>query len=266
MFRPNSILINSNGLISNAYHNSKNKTAVIYCKGGPDFGDNGQTEIFSKVSADLGISVIIPDYFGSGRSTGNQFSIKSCVHSINQLEEVLLNNIEVLDCWNNNYFKFNIQKVVLMGHSWGGSIAALYPKFYEHSKINKIGLAAGALDYSSTSHDENGGESDEDFWQQIKNGWLEYYRNIEDSDWKDLILHRNKQHSPLNNVEPLLNKRILICHGRNDEIILHKRSEDFYNKLVENKMNPNLVILKIRDDKDHFGIINKELFKMINEL
>lgn len=248
-------------VVGYAYHNEGNKTAILVCKGGPAMGDDGNSEFYSKVSSKLGASVLVPDYIGSGRSAGKQFSIKSSTQTVAQLEELIFNNQLFQNCWEFKQQKLNIQNIILLGSSWGGTVAGLYFHFNPKSRIKNVVFSAGVLDYDSKAHFMHGGESDEEFWRQILLGWKYYYRNIEHSNWKDLVLSYDKTLNPISQQKTLQQKNILLLHGTKDNVVSWKRSKEYYDTFL--KQFPDATITLKLFKKSHRSIKNMRSFRYL---
>lgn len=264
MFYKNSLQFKYKDVVGSAYHNKGNARAIIYCKGGPSMGDNGQNKLCSELSSKHKISVIIPDYIGSGRSGGDICSIENCCKTVQQCEELLLNNEPFLNCWENKQQQFNVDKILLLAHSWGGTMAALHFKFYPNSKISDIALIAGEMDYDVDGHKKYGGESDAEYWVQMLNGWSNYYRNIATSNWKDLVLGIDRINNPLDNVKVMETKHIYLIHGVYDEVISPQRTKNYFNAIK--KVFPAKKDLTIKMYKrSHFNIINPRMFSYLIE-
>src|SRR3990167_7002200 len=122
----NSIQFKYKDVVGAAYHNKGNEAGVIFCAGGPFMGDNGMNPLFSEISKEHGISIIVPDYLGSGRSGKDIFDIKNSVETIAQCEEFLVGNKSFRNCWENTDEKLNLNEIFIVGHSWGGTMASLY--------------------------------------------------------------------------------------------------------------------------------------------
>jgi acetyl esterase/lipase len=259
----NSIQFKFKDVVGSVYHNEGNKTGVIFCAGGPFMGDNGMNPLFSEIAKELGISIIVPDYLGSGRSGKEIFDIKNSVETIAQCEEFLFDRKSFKNCWENRDETLSFEEIILVGHSWGGTMCSLYFKFFPQSKIQKAVFLAGALDYDEFVTQEYGGETDEEFWQQIQNGWTYYYRNILNSDWKDLVLGTSKENNPLHNTTYLKGRKIFLIHGSKDNIISSDRSKIFYEKYVKQNGEEN-ISFKV-EPLDHHTILGKETFVKIKD-
>lgn len=259
----NSIQFKFKDTVGSIYHNEGNKAGAIFCAGGPFMGDNGMNPLFSEVSKEFGISIIVPDYLGSGRSGKEIFDIKNSVETIAQCEEFLYEKKPFKNCWENTDQTLSFDQIFLTGHSWGGTMVSLFFKFFPNSQIKKVGIMAGALDYDEFTTKEYGGETDQEFWDQIQNGWTYYYRNILNSDWKDLILGSSKENNPLNNIQHLKDRKILLLHGSQDEIISSDRSKIFYERCIKYN-GPENIKFEIWN-MDHHSILGKESFTKIRD-
>jgi proline iminopeptidase len=130
-----SFFANSQNLYIKTYGNEKNKP-VIFIHGGP----SGNSTLFESTTAqklaELGFYVIIYDRRGEGRSADPdaKFTYKEAFQDLNFILK-----------------KYNLKKVTLIGHSFGGLVATLYTAKYPE-KVNTLVLA-GALFSQQETYD-----------------------------------------------------------------------------------------------------------------
>lgn len=249
-YMKNGIQFAYQGVVGYVYHDPGNTKAIIWCQGGPSMGDDGKDDVFSELSAKHGVSVVVPDYLGSGRSAGQAFTIQRAVQTIAICEEFLVHDKPVVDCWKNTKVQLGVKEVMLFGHSWGATMAALYPRFYPETSIDRIAFLAGVMEYNPQGHERWGGESDADFWQQMMNGWTHYYRGIAESDWKDLVIGGDKTYDPMQNLQALQGKHVQVVHGKQDDVIAYQRSKVYAKKLEEVGVDLELTLT----EDDHMGV------------
>ena len=127
LFNCFAIIINAQTIYSNAYGNPNNPP-IIYIHGGP----RGNATLFegttAQTLADKGYYVIVYDRRGEGRSkdTNAKFTFQESANDLNYLIN-----------------KYNLSKVTLIGHSFGGIVATLYTK-NNTEKVEKL-ILVGAL-------------------------------------------------------------------------------------------------------------------------
>src|SRR5688500_10509205 len=111
---PNIILIKIKQVVGYLYLPDRpNGTAVIWCKGGPSLGDNGNSDLWPFLKR-KNITLFIPDYIGYCRSDG-KFDFKSCIETITESEKFLNGDIEALDTLTGEKLKSKIKKMILVG-------------------------------------------------------------------------------------------------------------------------------------------------------
>lgn len=130
-----SFLINGQNLYIKTYGNKENK-AIIFIHGGP----SGNSTLFEGTTAqklaNKGFYVLVYDRRGEGRSTDPdaKFTYQEAFQDLNSILK-----------------KYNLKKVTLIGHSFGGLVATLYTAKYPE-KVNTLVLA-GALFSQQETYD-----------------------------------------------------------------------------------------------------------------
>lgn len=120
-------------LYSKTFGDPKN-TAVLYLHGGPGYNAASFEISTAQKLADNGFYVVIYDRRGEGRSAdpNSKFTFEETFDDINDLLK-----------------KYYLQKVNLIGHSFGGVIAALYSK-KNPEKVNSITLIGAPVSLQET--------------------------------------------------------------------------------------------------------------------
>jgi len=130
-----SIFANGQGLYIKTYGNKENKT-IVFIHGGP----SGNSTLFEGTTAqklaDKGFYVIVYDRRGEGRSTDPdaKFTYKEAFQDLNSILK-----------------KYDLKKVTLIGHSFGGLVATLYTAKYPQNVSSLI--LAGALFSQQETYD-----------------------------------------------------------------------------------------------------------------
>jgi proline iminopeptidase len=130
-----SIFANGQNLYIKTYGNKENK-ALIFIHGGP----SGNSTLFEGTTAqklaDKGFYVLVYDRRGEGRSADPEakFTYEEAFQDLNFILK-----------------KYNLKKVTLIGHSFGGLVATLYTAKYPE-KVNSLVLA-GALFSQQETYD-----------------------------------------------------------------------------------------------------------------
>lgn len=130
-----SFLINGQSLYIKTYGNKENKT-IVFIHGGP----SGNSTLFEGTTAqklaNKGFYVLVYDRRGEGRSLDPhaKFTYQEAFQDLNSILK-----------------KYNLKKVTLIGHSFGGLVATLYTAKYPE-KVNTLVLA-GALFAQQETYD-----------------------------------------------------------------------------------------------------------------
>lgn len=130
-----SIFANGQNLYIKTYGKKENKT-IVFIHGGP----SGNSTLFEATTvqklADKGFYVIVYDRRGEGRSADPdaKFTYQEAFQDLNFILK-----------------KYNLKKVTLIGHSFGGLVATLYTAKYPE-KVNSLVLA-GALFSQQETYD-----------------------------------------------------------------------------------------------------------------
>ena len=130
-----SFLINGQNLYIKTYGNKENK-AIIFIHGGP----SGNSTLFEGTTAqklaNKGFYVLVYDRRGEGRSsdTHAKFTYQEAFQDLNSILK-----------------KYDLKKVTLIGHSFGGLVATLYTAKYPQNVSNLI--LAGALFSQQETYD-----------------------------------------------------------------------------------------------------------------
>lgn len=130
-----SIFANGQNLYIKTYGNKENK-AIVFIHGGP----SGNSTLFEATTAqklaDKGFYVLVYDRRGEGRSADPdaKFTYKEAFQDLNFILK-----------------KYNLKKVTLIGHSFGGLVATLYTEKYPQNVSSLI--LAGALFSQQETYD-----------------------------------------------------------------------------------------------------------------
>jgi len=130
-----SIFANGQSLYIKTYGNKENKT-IVFIHGGP----SGNSTLFEATTAqklaDKGFYVIVYDRRGEGRSADPdaKFTYQEAFQDLNSILK-----------------KYDLKKVTLIGHSFGGLVATLYTAKYPQNVSNLI--LAGALFSQQETYD-----------------------------------------------------------------------------------------------------------------
>ena len=142
-------LVNTNEVFGYLYLPTGSiKAVVILAKGGPSFSDDGKNKVWP-VCKKNNVALFVPDYLGSGRSAGGNFSMKNCLETLQLSEEALVGKQNWLDTYSGNKFQVKFTNIILVGSSWGGSIAPFYFNYNPQTVIEKLGLFSPVTEWNS---------------------------------------------------------------------------------------------------------------------
>lgn len=207
---------------------SLSKTVVVYALGMPRLPDNGlsaEALAFTK----YGVDVVVPDYYGFGRS-GGEFVPQNCLASLKDTVEMLSVGIKIgrkYDGWG-KYLKYD--KIVVVGKSFGANYVALLPGICH--LVDTIGLLCPCVDNKSQGSVEPE-ETNESFisamfddgYGRIAPGFganLEVWkRHLNGGDNLDAVEHP----------ENVGGARVFIGHGISDDVVSYTKSVSYFEKL-----------------------------------
>ncbi|MBT3691116.1 prolyl oligopeptidase family serine peptidase [Candidatus Woesearchaeota archaeon] len=215
-------------IVADSYYPSEknNGAVIIFCAGIP--GKSNYLEL-AKRYVDEGFTFIHPKYIGSWESYGN-FSITKCKETIISFVGGLkAGKIKTVF---NNSFDVSPKKIFLVGHSFGGSIALSTGAELD---IDGIVALAPVVDYSVHAKDPNIREENlSGLFDFMKFGFENTYRKMNKMEW-DNFCETGIDVNPVDYVDNLRNKRILLIHGKNDNSVSCNRTKEFYEKLNSEK-------------------------------
>lgn len=240
-------------LFGTLYNPPKNNsgTVIIHLKGGPSFGDTGKSPLW-KPCLKSNVSLFVPDYIGYCRSDG-QFNFKNTLKTIEQSEQFLTGHLIGTLTDSNKPIKPKFSNIILVGSSWGGSIAPFYFKYYKNTKIKSLGLFRAVLDWKTQGKTRYKEENTSNITNLINNYWLNIYRGFDKSEWPDILHGKKPEYNPTDNVTYLKDIDIYITHGDVDKSIHWSKSREYFNKLIKNKIKAKFKLLKGvgHDDKSN---------------
>lgn len=223
------------GKVIGCFYQTGNSTAVVlYAKGGPSFGDDGHSPIWS-VCKRFGVALLVPDYIGYCRSEGT-FSFRNCVKTLTESEKFLKGKISALNLGKNNKFKVNFDKIILIGSSWGGAIVPFFEK-YQKSSIEHIGMISPVTDWKTQGKVNKCEEDVVKTAQLISSGYKNIYRGFKNSDWPQIFAGQKSEYNPIDNTHLLNGKKVYILHGNKDKVVYWKKSQQYYQVLKKTNKN-----------------------------
>ena len=222
-------------IIAESFYSEKNNgIGIIFCPGIP--GKSNYEDVVKKYVND-GFVFIQPKYIGSWESYGS-FSVEKSRKTIIDFTNSLLKG-ETNTIFNES-FDVDINKIYLLGHSFGGSIALCAGA---ESDVDGIIALAPVTDYKR-QREESGGESLSWLYKFIKKGFENVYRGLEKNKWEQFCKTGGSINAS-DYLNKLKNKRILLMHGKKDKTVLSKQSKNFYEKLK--KINDEISYYETED-------------------
>lgn len=224
----NSKLFKIGGLVCSYYScGVKTETVVIYGIGAPIVPDNG-TLPDAPVLTQFGTDVLVPDYYGYGRSDG-VFTPGGCVETFVDLYRAVSEGAVGKNSYLGLVQKLRYERVIVMGRSFGANYAMMATKL--EPGIREVGLVSPCVENESQGS-VAGEESNEVFMRSMKeDGYAHLYRGILELVWWQ-HLEGNDEWSAMQNVEYFGGVKVFLGHGGRDGSINYTKSEKFYNKLV----------------------------------
>lgn len=234
-------LVKINQVVGHLYQLAKPAdSVVIYLKGGPSLGDDGNS-ILWPITKKHKYDLFIPDYIGYCRSAGD-FNFKSCVNTISESENFIRGKAKGLNTLTGQELYLNYKNIILVGSSWGGAIAPFINK-YGQSSIQTVILIKPVTDWSTQGKTSFPEENTDQTNQYILNAWLNIYHNYQDSEWPKIFKGLAPELNPIEHSSLLKNNKVIIIHGKQDETIHYSKSQSYYQTLQKNKVDVQLKLL-----------------------
>lgn len=210
-----------------------NGNTVIFLAGLPSF--LGKNTITKKL-VDKGCVVFQPYYSGSFDSAGS-FQPSSCVRDIPRFIDMATKKTH-RELYYNQQLKINTKKIILMGTSYGSSIAALS---WANKKVSRVILLSPVLTYnqdfiSSIDPSFNFSDQMKALLNLIRKGYPFTYRIKKMSEWNAFLFGKLKQQDPFSILQNKTKKSILIVHGQLDTSI----PSTFTKRLITRLDSPHL--------------------------
>lgn len=205
----------------------------------------------------MGFVIILPEYIGTWGSYGIN-TLESCVDTI--LETIqFLKKGKAQNLLNGKNVAWKVKEIILLGGSFGGSVALIAGA--KSKAIRKIIAVAPPTDYRTHNkkyHEEDLNET----WQTVKKGFENLWRL--DKKYFDKLQQGKIDLNPVDYVNELKRKNVLLVHGENDKSVSIKRSIELLKLIKSKNRNSKLIALK---GEGHLGndVIGKsKLFKEIS--
>lgn len=223
--------IKHKNIISEVYLPEKHSgKTVIFLSGLPSF--LGKNEITKQLTA-KGAAVFQPFYSGSFDS-GGIFSPEQCIKDAKEFVAMAEKN-KYTELYYNSQICTKTREIILMGTSFGSSIAALGCHL---PKISKVVLLSPVLTYNQKTINAVG--IDFDFKKQmlalvnlLKDGYPYTYRIKDWAKLKKFLIGENPEMDPISHLAKYSKKPIMMIHGQKDTSVPLELSKIL---LTKNKM------------------------------
>jgi cephalosporin-C deacetylase-like acetyl esterase len=171
--------------------------------------------------------VVVPEYYGYARS-GWLFTPSGCIQAVLDTVKIFSKG-SVQDVWGNKALQVSYEKIIIVGSSFGGWIAAMAPKF--EPCIKEIILLYPQLapaKYGTLWLPE---ETTHEFRRTCKQGYNGLFRRWDDAEWQAMFADQGP-YVPMEHYEHLKDVSVFMGHGTADDVIHYSRTKEFYKKLT----------------------------------
>ena len=232
------------------YRENNNGKAVVFCAGIP--GISSYPDIAERYAA-AGYIFIHPKYVGSWESYGG-FSVEGCKKTI--IDFVAALRQKQVKTIFGDIFNVVANKIYLLGHSFGGSVA-----LSAGAELEDVGIIALApvIDYKKQGNGEYLEEKMDCLGNFILAGFENVYRGFDQESWNTFCisgagLNANEY------IDKLKSRDILLIHGRSDTSVNFNRSKEFVNELKAQGGR----IEYVETDDDHSGVKSSSFEKIVS--
>jgi len=211
----------------------KTRKVIILAPGAPGYPQQKKLMPFL---AKKGFAVFLPFYRGTFESYG-EFLKHEPTKDITDIIDSLEGGWR--DSWDNTKHSIKNPEVYLIGSSFGGSAVLLASN---HKKVKKVISTAGVTDWRVDSE----AEPMTKLLPFFRKGFGMGYR-FTDANWKKLA--QGKMYNPINKVDQVDGKKILMIHGTGDPIVPFHTAKTFAEicgaKLVPVRTNDHIGASKL---------------------
>lgn len=207
-----------------SFSNKKPAKFLIICHGCPSHPYDENPATNQRFMQD-GFVLVYPEYIGTWGS-GGQCNFENAVDTVLKTIK-LLRKGAAKDIKSNHVVKWNAKEIILIGGSFGGSVALVAGAKSNH--IKKIVAVSPVTDWR-THNKLNFKEEDLTQMWKIINGGLNNYWRARKPDYMKLM-NGKLDLNPIDYIDVLKEKNTLFIHGINDKEVNYRRSENFNQKL-----------------------------------
>ncbi|NBD28389.1 alpha/beta hydrolase family protein [Paenibacillus glycinis] len=227
-----------------------NGVGIVWCPGLPN---TPITEDMSIPLSNAGFTVLQTRYPGSWQSYGKFGPISSIQGAIRGLE--LLSRGKTLDLATEMEVQWSTNRLILAGSSYGGGVAAC--AFGLTDLADAAVLFCPLLEPAKQNADITQPESDlNTLLPYLMRCHENVFREIDENEWSDFLSGRSPLNPP-SYVDQLINRRMLLIHGKDDETIRYYHTERFYNTLHEASEDTQAQLILVEDIGHGKGLRSK---------
>jgi esterase/lipase len=245
-------------LINLCYSNLNKPQKVIILAYGLPGAPPRYKEIFIKKLVKAGFMIAIPNYIGTFDSEGLS-NIENSVDTIIKTIKLIKKGKTKELYWLKD-INWKTKEIILIGESFGGSVVLVAGA--KSKDINKIIAIAPPTDYRTQGKLDYEEEKIMDDYMIMKRAYPFTWR----FESKDTWLRFDKGEldlNPIDYINKLKSKKILIIHGLKDKVVNIERSKQLFKKLKNNSKNKKLVIL---EKEGHIGLSSIKKRKIFKEI
>lgn len=230
--------------------NGKNlKTGIIIFPGFPNIGNNDE---YIKILSSEGYYILEPKYIGSWESYG-KFNLENCIKTVVKAENFFRRG-HANECWSNKSIKWSLNEMIILSSSFGSAVVL---SVAHRLKTNKFICLAPLTNLNKHNKDKNIDEQDlKQIGVFVKRGFENIYREFDITDWNSFSDGKSIV-NPIKVVHKLENKKILLLHGKKDNVINYKRTKEYFNRI---KIK-NQVVIKFYNKLHHGTELKKHAKK-----
>jgi alpha/beta superfamily hydrolase len=204
-----------------------NGNLVINCSGLPGQPEN--YELFSYLTQ-KGFVCVHPKYEGTWESEG-KFLDHSPVDDLRTVINYIIESHVLESAYDGSLIKLEFNNIFLMGSSFGGSVALVTAA--NSNDVMGVVSIAPVTDFTKQGKGDSNEQDLAYLGKFLKKGFGRAY-NLDLDDWSKL-LNGNIDLNPVDHVESLLRKNVLLIHGEADKTISIYKTKDFFKRIENDK-------------------------------
>ncbi|WP_219837600.1 S9 family peptidase [Paenibacillus sp. R14(2021)] len=202
-----------------------NGVGIVWCPGLPN---TPTAEDMSSPLSNAGFTVLQARYPGSWQSYGKFGPSSSIEGAIQGLE--LLSKGSTIDLSTEEIVEWSVNRLVLVGNSYGGAVAAC--ALAVSDLADSAVLFCPLLEPAQQNAELTEPESDlTTLLSYLKRCQENVFRHIDENEWNEFLVGSSLLNPP-SHISKLVNRKMLLIHGKEDDTIRSYHTERFYNSLI----------------------------------